>query len=933
MSIESIPEEQSKDSSIINLPSLEIGRDVENGDDNIDEEEEVLNSETIEEAKDIRIRGKNMKKFYELTKKGKDFTDNDWENEDIDDPEKEEITYNIREDLNNIYKIKDKEKRVEEINNYISEVIEEYENSKKTNKDFCTIINKLDIFSFYPGVNDSWNQKQVDKIIEIYEENEKNYKELKNFDLFGSVLHEGDIVHLVADKFIRRMESGEKISKAFLDQIRYWAGENADLTDFNEAFELLFELINNSDKIDRSDMEGIVSDLLMSDHLEGFVRNLSSNLDKNKHDNYKSLKLIEVLNYFKNLIDEQYFEECTVEYNLNKYKKDNNNYFVNFKIDQVLDFFHKTKSTEEKRFYLNAIKNYYNDFVEEMPDMSTMNDEEIKDLFEQFKYDINTYQTEIENKRRKNIYEDTDIRNSYDIKPAIFEYKEYSNKEEEKEFCFSKINDKYGIIYTPEGLVDSFFELDKENAEKDDNKKNKPKRLDIDDILEKEGFKKENMSDEEYKKMVLTYKTLIELPMREKIENEFDIELNSFNIREQVQFVNFLSSKSVKEVEEVKKFLNQGQDVEVKNNRIKAFLSLELGEKMGEKILNIGEKLEDSKNADAIFAKYVEIISLTEKSKEELENLFKNRKDISDEEIEKVTQNLISKAGQILIDFSDKIGKGEKTDKGDILNELEKYKADLILTASVYKGINKENVNFEDLEEVELEKKNANDLSDEEIEQMKDIYARNYKYNPEFQKAILDNFDNILKESENKTEIYFYKDNDKIVAFSRFDVIDEGKKYFGSFNVDPVLNSSSIGSSLMEASLEKESVNNEIEADCIPETLISSKYIGGGCGFVVKKINTDYKNTGVALFNIEKRKENKKYHYFNCSEKEIIEEYNSKNSDNQYDSYPERFILRFEPKSKELISTTEKLIKENYVISNYVFSKNCKEVYCAFEKE
>ncbi len=341
----------------------------------------------------------------------------------------------------------------------------------------------------------------------------------------------------------------------------------------------------------------------------------------------------------------------------------------------------------------------------------------------------------------------------------------------------------------------------------------------------------------------------------------------------------------------------------------------------------------DSEIDNLVCGKFYEIIEQTKLNKEKLQNSFKDKKDISDEEVDKIIQNLINKAEQMLIDFSNEINEGNEMNKNDLLEKLEKYKTDLILTASAYKGIDKENVSFEDLEGVEFEKKNANDLSDEEINQMKDIYARNYEYNPKFQEAILDNFDNILKKSGGKTEIYFYKDNGKIVAFNRFDVMKKGREYFGSFNVDPVLSSSSIGSSLMKASLEKEAENNEIEADCIPETLISSKYIGGKCGFVVRGIDSDYKDTGVALFNIERKEDNKKYHYFNYSDKEIIEEYNSKNLDNQFSSDANQFILKFEPKSKELIDATEKLIEKNYVMSNYVFSKNGKEAYCAFEKE
>lgn len=485
------------------------------------------------------------------------------------------------------------------------------------------------------------------------------------------------------------------------------------------------------------------------------------------------------------------------------------------------------------------------------------------------------------------------------------------------------------FVKMQEYLYDKIDELD----QKIKATKIQPERLDINEVLESEGFKKENMSEEEYKKMVLTYKTLIELPMREKIEKEFGIELKNFNIREQVQFVNFLSSKTIAEVEKVKEFLNQSENEETKNNRIKSFLSLESDEEMGKKILNIGEKF-DIESADAVFAKYAEIINLIQKNKEDLEALLRNKKGISDEEKEKITRNLISKANQVLVDFSGKIDSGGKINKDDILEELKDVKENMILTASVYKGINKNNeIKFEDLEGVTFEKKTATDLSDMEISQMMKIYSKNYEYNPKFQKAILENFENILKNLKEKTILYLFKEDNEVVAFNRFDEMGDGRKYFGSFNVKPIMGGSEIGKALMRISLEKEAEENEIEADCIPETKISSLYISGNCGFVVKKINPDYKKTGVALFNIERKKENKKYRYGNYSDEEIISEYAKNNPENKYSANSDRFILKFDPKSRDLVSISEKLMNEQkYVISNYIFSKDGKEAYCAFEK-
>ncbi len=332
--------------------------------------------------------------------------------------------------------------------------------------------------------------------------------------------------------------------------------------------------------------------------------------------------------------------------------------------------------------------------------------------------------------------------------------------------------------------------------------------------------------------------------------------------------------------------------------------------------------------------KFHEIIEQTKLNRDELKALFKNEKNISDEEIEKITHNLINKAGRVLVEYSSEIGKGGKADKDKLFKELDAIEKNSVLFASVYKAMDKKEIKFEDLEGVEFEKKTANDLSNEEIGQMMKIYAKNYEYNQKFQEAILKNFENILKERKDKTILYMFKENGEVVAFNRFDGTGKGRKYFGSFNVKPIMSGADIGKALMKVSLDKEAQDNIIEADCIPYTLISSRYIGGKCGFIVKKLDKDYKKTGVPLFNIERREENKKYHYFNYSDKQIVDEYESKNTNNEYDPGVPRFILKFDPKSAELIKTSDDLInKEGYAISNYVFSKDGKEVYCAFEKD
>lgn len=503
-----------------------------------------------------------------------------------------------------------------------------------------------------------------------------------------------------------------------------------------------------------------------------------------------------------------------------------------------------------------------------------------------------------------------------------------------------------------------------------------PKRLDIEDVLEKEGFKRESMSGVEYEKLILTYKTLIELPMREKIEGEFDIELKNFSIREQVQFVNFLSSKTVEEVERVKRFLNQSKDFEAKNNRIRSFLSLESGEEMGEKILDIGEKLEPE-NADAIFAKYAEIIDLTEKSRDELENLFKNKKEISDEEIDKIVQNLMKKASCVLTDFAEKIKDGEIIDEKKIIMLLENYIIDLILTSSTFKTLKKDtkrdDINIEDFKGVTFEKSSIGEMTNngklmefvddiydqagndvvseaeinsyfdkekplasetekesvKKIIRMVEIYRENYEKTPKLQNILVETFKQKLREEKEDINIYSLMKNDRLYAFCRFDDIGDGKKHAASLNVDKIMQESAIGRSFLKKCIEIEEEDAVIIAECSFRKKVGSSYLED-FGFIATEV---YDFEGEPSIRIEKNKNNS-YHYKSYSQEDVVKEHHEKFLNNKFKASSDQFILKFKENNEECLSIAKRLLGEDYIMSRYFFDKGDinNEFYCAFEK-
>ncbi|MEK9135165.1 MAG: hypothetical protein AAB451_02600 [Patescibacteria group bacterium] len=773
----------------------------------------------------------------------------------------------------------DKQKR-EIFNQKIEESMGEFDRGEKTAEDFHLMVDKI-YFLKEDGfnLNRAWSQDQVDKLIDLFEK----YGEDKNiYDpfFFSSIFttnnkekrEKNTVSELAAKSLTKRLEDGQKLSPILQEQIRIWF-QHIQMIDRDVMLDLVFAMLDNPGKVYKQTISEAIGCMGL---YGGVVGDLREAARENSGDISKSIKIIRILDELKYKQDEVGFEETGIQAEniLRELKKRNNNFFIKVKIDEL------SKTVNERR----------------------KKDGDFHDKFDD----------PLLKEKCKILSAEAEITH-----PDYVQFMKEAS-------IYSRINDKYAVIYDTEYSADSFFTLKQEG---------KPQRLSIKEVLAKEGFRKENMGEEDYRKMILTYKSLIELPLRDRMEEYFGIKLKDFSIREQVQFVNFLSSKSIKEVEKVKEFLAKGADKEAINNRIKSFLSLESGEEMGKKILDIGENL-DGESADLIFNKYGEIVDLAEKNREQLNGLFKENKDILPEEMELITQNLIKRANNLLVKFSEKIkdagNKEKRLEKEEILPVLEKYKGDLVLTASVYKSLQESRggVKLEDLKDVTFERaeprqmvplslvkgiarKHARELIDKnkDISQMLGIYARNYEDKPALQKKLLEEFRKKFGTKGSDTVLYFYRKGEEIIAFDRFDR-GKGKKYFASVNVRPELAGSAIGAALIETSLKAETVANEtIEADCLPDTAISSHYIEKS-GFVVKKVIPNYEGTGETVFNIERSPKNKSYR-------------------RSYEGNDLAF--EFKRNSPELLKKLEELINEKgYVMTRYFFDKD--SVYCALEK-
>lgn len=474
-----------------------------------------------------------------------------------------------------------------------------------------------------------------------------------------------------------------------------------------------------------------------------------------------------------------------------------------------------------------------------------------------------------------------------------------------------------------------------ELSDKIKSKKRVPERMTISEILEKEGFSRERIQEDDFKRLILTYRSLLELPLRERLETEFGIKLVDFSVREQVQFVNFLSTKSEREVARVKRFLEQGSG---KSNRVKAFLSLEFGRDLSENLFTISENI-NPEQADLIFARYAGLADLAHQAEREIIDSVRDKEKAKKIDSKRISQDLLRRGKDILATFAQKI-KESKKKNGDIsteeiLSDLNDYHQDLVFTSAVIKEGKKEGLTFEDFEGAQFRVMSAREVFENKnmFSQMCEIYKKNWKHeNPSFQAKLIRGFtEKIEKGGEDVTLFVFEKDGE-VVAFSRSDRVGPGKRYFASLNVIPSMQGLAVGQALKQASVEIEGKGNDIEADCDPTDPKSTPLYIMKDGYVATGAILDYAGTGKYLLTILRERNPKAYYFRGKPEAEVVEHYIRNNIGNKFNKEDELIVLKFEPDSEEMKQVTDQLLNQkHYRITNYFFDTEDKAVYCAFE--
>lgn len=327
-----------------------------------------------------------------------------------------------------------------------------------------------------------------------------------------------------------------------------------------------------------------------------------------------------------------------------------------------------------------------------------------------------------------------------------------------------------------------------------------------------------------------------------RINHGAGISLEDLNHREKVSLANYYLSNPSRNHEPIINFAKKfGED------GLKTLLACEYGMKTGDQIIYLGEKLPPEK-AEKIFDKYNEIVNLCDRVLDEVKDKFK--KEATPKTVDKVRNNLLSRAKKLLNSFYAQAGKS--TTPEDMMRELDNISTDIMLFAATFKSLAEEDkVKLTEITDTKIETKTAEDLSPSEREEMLRIFIQNRgNYSAELLKLVSQEFEQSL--DNQSATFYVLRFDDKITSFMRTEPRGEGRLYAGSFNVRPEAKGSEIGTAMMEEIIDRLAQENiiEIVANADKKGLI--KFYQEKFKFRIKEIIDNYQGTGEKFFRMER---------------------------------------------------------------------------------
>lgn len=351
------------------------------------------------------------------------------------------------------------------------------------------------------------------------------------------------------------------------------------------------------------------------------------------------------------------------------------------------------------------------------------------------------------------------------------------------------------------------------------------------------------------------FKVSSSLHFRDYVQNILNINLSKFSIENQFYFLNFIQGKTEEDLGTFKEFIKKSINECDKENRFRAFLSIQHGgQKMGDKILSLGEKLPEE-IAQKVFAKYGEIIDVADKAEEEVKKLYE-KENIPNNVFISIKETLLKKGAELLSGLSDGLNKNKNIDGEEIIKKLEDIKTSTIIMGQSYIELYKQGINIpiEDIKNTTLEKISAQNLTSKEKGELLKVYEngrpKETYENKKHIKLLKDEFEETLNNKD--TFVFNIRFNGEVVAFATFNKVNEDTLHIGGLTFIDDIRNPAIGAAVMN-SIMNEFGDFNIEALVHSENKILAMY-QKRFGFKIKKELPREENAGELYYEIERPK-------------------------------------------------------------------------------
>ncbi|OGH67876.1 MAG: hypothetical protein A3J66_02515 [Candidatus Magasanikbacteria bacterium RIFCSPHIGHO2_02_FULL_47_14] len=357
---------------------------------------------------------------------------------------------------------------------------------------------------------------------------------------------------------------------------------------------------------------------------------------------------------------------------------------------------------------------------------------------------------------------------------------------------------------------------------------------------------------------------------------------------------------------------------------VKTFIALEQGEEIGGRLLNFAENSDiQERTKERVFYLYDALIDTLDQVKQGVIQKFVHGGNaVPREQVDSVTTQIAKRAYRLLHRFTS----GE-LDESQIQEELSKVNKDVILFASVFRGVfhADEIKDFAEIQGIDFEMVSPNLLSGTDKQQMQDMLVKNNTgrdgtLGPFAETVVLPGLKKSFINEENR--FFVLRQNGSVIAYYRMqDRIEEEDTYFGSFNVDTDATGAGLGTVLMQKQFHREAKNRKLVANVTVLNPAAGAYVNQH-GFVITQFLSNVANTGTDGFEIV-RDDRKGHTFFSKHEGAapirpdlVIKE--SFNLKTQRDT----FVKAME----------EKVNSGEYVVTNYSIDPRTGKCSCVFER-